>query len=57
MCKKVYLKKQSHIKIQSGATALLGYDALWLVNACHLSPVWPVKNRQIPIKVAQKWFH
>ena len=20
-------------------------------------PVWPEKNRQIPIKVAQKWFH
>lgn len=28
MCKKVYLRKQSHIKIQSGASALLEYDAL-----------------------------
>ena len=23
----------------------------------HRQPVWPVKSRQMPIKVAQKWFH
>ena len=33
-------------------------------NICHvlnfnflLLPVWPEKNRQMSIKVAQKWFH
>ena len=28
---------------------------LTLPNSFH--PVWPDKNRQMPIKVAQKWFH
>ena len=24
---------------------------------CNLTPVWPDKNRQTSVKVAQKWFH
>ena len=27
------------------------------VQDCQLEAVWPVKSRQMSIKVAQKWFH
>ena len=46
-----------HWKRRSLLPGLLlhSYPLIWAVLSCHA--VWPEKNRQMSIKVAQNWFH
>ena len=37
-------------------THSLHHKQVWYIVSCML-PVWPDKNRQMSLKVAQKWFH
>ena len=60
----------NRIKAASGSCAIkwpqlwiLLTNNIWICESSHLGdiywwqPVWPEKNRQMSIKVAQKWFH
>ena len=45
-----------HVWLDIEQNIIFGQQSIWPIR-WNLNPVWPVKSRQMSIKVAQKWFH
>ena len=45
-----------HVWLDIELNIIFGQQSIWPIR-WNLNPVWPVKSRQMSIKVAQKWFH